>query len=112
MKIKPKSRPLHTLNSSEQEQMDHFISGTEVGTSAHQKDSWNTELGFKEDDYSIVIGCGSPCSGSVSSLLKPTRHLGRLQLEQVVLRSKDSRSKPPLVTNFYISANNTKLHSG
>ena len=66
----------------------------------------------KEDDYFIVIGNGSPCSGSVSSLLKPTRHLGQLQPEQVVLRSKDSRSKPPLVTNFYISVNNTKLHNG
>ena len=66
---------------------------------------------FKEDDYSIVIRNGSPCSGSVSSLLKLTRHYRRLQPEQVVLRSKDSRSKPPLVTNFYISVNNTKLHS-
>ena len=46
MKIKPKPRPLHTLNSSTQEQMDHFISGTEGGTSAHQKDSWNIELGI------------------------------------------------------------------
>ena len=48
---------------------------------------------FKEDDYSIVIRCGSPCSSSISSLLKLTRHLGRLQPEQVVLRSRDSRSK-------------------
>ena len=46
MKIKPKPCPLHTLNNSTQEQMDHFISGTEVGTSAHQKDSWNIELGI------------------------------------------------------------------
>ena len=67
---------------------------------------------FKEDDYSMVIGYSSPCSGSVSSLLKPTRHYHRLQPEQVVLRSKDSRSKLPLVTNFYISVENTKLHNG
>ena len=46
MKIKPKPRPLHTLNSSTQEHMDHFISGTKVGTSAHQKNSWNIELGI------------------------------------------------------------------
>ena len=66
MKIKPKPRPLHTLNNSTQEHMDHFISGTEVGTSAHQKDIWTLSWAFKEDDYSIVIGNGSPC-GSVSS---------------------------------------------
>ena len=47
MKIKPKPRPFDTLNSSTQEHMDHFIAGTEVGTSAHQKDSWNIELGPK-----------------------------------------------------------------
>ena len=46
MKTKPKLRPLHTLNSSTQEHTDHFISGTKVGTSAHQKDSWNIELGI------------------------------------------------------------------
>ena len=46
MKIKSKPRPLHTLNSSTQEDMDHFISGTEVETSAHQKNSWNIELGI------------------------------------------------------------------
>ena len=46
MKIKPKPHPLHTFNSSTQEDMYHFISGTKVGTSAHQKDSWNIELGI------------------------------------------------------------------
>ena len=30
MEIKPKPRPFHTLNSNTQEQIDHFISGTEV----------------------------------------------------------------------------------
>ena len=46
MRIKPKPHPLNTLNSSTQEHADHFISGTEVGTSAHQKDPWNIELGI------------------------------------------------------------------
>ena len=46
MEIKPKPRPLHTLNSSTQEHTDHFISGTEVETSAHQKNPWNIELGI------------------------------------------------------------------
>ena len=46
MEIKPKPRPLHTLNSSTQEHTDHFISGTEVETSTHQKYSWNIELGI------------------------------------------------------------------
>ena len=46
MEIKPKPRPLHTLNSSTQEQTDNFIPGTKVRTSTHQKDSWNIELGI------------------------------------------------------------------
>ena len=46
MEIKPKPRPLHTLNSSTQEHTDHFISGTEVETSTNQKNSWNIELGI------------------------------------------------------------------
>ena len=46
MKIKLKPGPIHTLNSSTQEDTDHFISGTEVATSVHQKDSWNIELGI------------------------------------------------------------------
>ena len=36
----------HTLNSSTQEHTDHFISGTKVKTSTHQKYSWNIELGI------------------------------------------------------------------
>ena len=60
----------------------------------------------------MVIRHSSPCSGSVSSLLKLTQLCRRLQPEQVVLRSKDSRSKLPFVTNFYISVDNTKLHNG
>ena len=47
MKIKPKPRPLNTLNISTQEHTDHFISGTEVKTSAHQNNSWNIELGIQ-----------------------------------------------------------------
>ena len=39
MEIKPKPCPLHTLNSITQEQMDQFIRGIEVETSAHQKDT-------------------------------------------------------------------------
>ena len=54
MKIKPKPRPLHTLNSSTQEHTDHFISGTEVGTSAHQKDSWNIELEKKFEGHTTT----------------------------------------------------------
>ena len=50
-------------------------------------------------------------SQSLSVLHIAHMHYHRLQPEQVVLRSKDSRSKPPLVMNFYISVNNTKLHS-
>ena len=46
MEIKLKSRPLNALNSSTQEHTVHFISGTKVGTSAHQKNSWNIELGI------------------------------------------------------------------
>ena len=46
MEIKPKPRPLNALNSSTQEHMVHFRSGTKVRTSAHQKDSWNIELGI------------------------------------------------------------------
>ena len=46
MEIKRKPHPLHTLNSSTQEHTDHFISGTEVETSAHQKNPWNIELGI------------------------------------------------------------------
>ena len=67
---------------------------------------------FKEDDYSIVIGYSSPCSGGVSSLLKPTWHYRRLQTEQVVLKSKDSRSKLPLVSNFYMRLNDFKTAIG
>ena len=46
MEIKPKPHPLHTLNSSTQEHMDHFISGTKVETLTHQKNSWSIELGI------------------------------------------------------------------
>ena len=46
MEIKPKPHPLNALNSSTQEHTVHFILGTKVGTSAHQKDSWNIELGI------------------------------------------------------------------
>ena len=46
MEIKSKPRPLHTLNNSTQEQMDHFIRGIEVESSAQQKDTWNIELGI------------------------------------------------------------------
>ena len=46
MEIKLKPRPLNALNNSTQEHTDHFISGTKVATSAHQKDSWNIELGI------------------------------------------------------------------
>ena len=46
MEIKPKPRPLHTLNRSTPGQTDHFIQGIEVGTSTHQKDTWNIELGI------------------------------------------------------------------
>ena len=46
MEIKPKPRTRHTLNSNTQEQTAHFISGTKVRTSTHQKDSWNIELGI------------------------------------------------------------------
>ena len=46
MEIKPKPHPLHTLNSSTEEQTDHFIRGTKVRTSTHQKDTWNIELGI------------------------------------------------------------------
>ena len=46
MEIKPKPCPLHTLNRSTPGQTDHFIQGIEVGTSTHQKDTWNIELGI------------------------------------------------------------------
>ena len=112
MEIKPKPRPLHTLNSSTQEHMDHFISGTESKLQHTRKTLGILSWLFKEDDYSIEIGYGSPCSGSVSSLLKPTWHYRRLQMEQVVLKSKDSRSKPPLVSNFYMRLNDFKTAIG
>ena len=66
MEIKLKPRPLNALNSSTQEHTVHFISGTNVGTSAHRKTLGTLSWVFKEEDYSIVIGNGSPC-GSVSS---------------------------------------------
>ena len=95
---------------------------------------------FKEDDYSIVIGSGSPCSGSFSSLLKPARRepptvgtgaywTGRVvdlfhckwnrspcghNIPRTSFATADAnifiRSKLPLVTNLYISVN-TRLHS-
>ena len=111
MEIKPKPCPLHTLNSSTREQTDHFYEGPKSELQHTRKTRGTLSWVFKEDDYSIVIGYGSLCSGIVSSLLKLARHDRRLQTEQVAMRSKDSRSKPPLVTNFYISVSNTKLHS-
>ena len=99
MEIKPKPRPLHTLNSNTRTYGSFYIRDGSRNFNTPEKLS-----------YSIEIGYGSPSRGSVCSLLKPTRHYRRLQPEQVVLRSKDSRSKPPLVMNFYI-VNNT-LHSG
>ena len=54
MEIKPKPRPLHTLNSSTQEHTDHFISGTEVETSTHQKNSWNIELDRKFEGHTTT----------------------------------------------------------
>ena len=111
MEIKPKPRPLHTLNISTWEQTDYLYEGPKFELQHTRKTLGTLSWVFKEDDYSIVIGYGSPCSGSVSSLLKPARHDRRLQMEQVAMRSKHSRSKPPLVMNFYVSVSNTKLHS-
>ena len=70
MKIKPKPHPLHTLNSSTQEHMDHLYQGPKSELQHTRKTLGISSWVFKEVDYSIVIGCGSPCSGSVSSLLK------------------------------------------
>ena len=112
MKIKPKPRPLHTLNSSTQEHMGHLYQGPKWKLQHTRKTLGILSWVFKEDDYSIVIGYGSPCSDSISSLLKQKRHYRRLQTEQVVLKSKDSRSKPPLVLNFYMRLNDFKTAIG
>ena len=109
MEIKPKPRPLHTLNSSTQDQRNILYEGPKSELQHIRKTLGTLSWVFKEDDYSIVIGYGSPCSGSISSLLKPARHDRQLQTEQVAMRSKDSRSKLPLVMNLYISVGNTKL---
>ena len=112
MKIKPKPRPLHTLNSSHKNIWIILYQGPKSKLQHTRKTLGILSWVFKEDDYSIVIRYGSPCSGSVSSLLKPTRHYRRMQTEQVVLKSKDSRSKPPLVSNFYMRLNDFKTAIG
>ena len=66
MKIKPKPCPLHTLNSSTQEHTDHLYQGPKSELQHTRKTLGTLSWVFKEDDYSIVIGNGSPC-GSVCS---------------------------------------------
>ena len=66
MEIKPKPRPLHTLNSTNGNRQTILYEGPKFELQHTRKTLGTLSWVFKEDDYSIVIGNGSPC-GSVCS---------------------------------------------